>query len=163
MKRTAVYAGTFDPVTLGHVWMIEQGAKLFDQLIVAIGVNPDKRCTFSVEVRLELLRELAKRFPNVEADVFGNSFLVHYAQSVPAQFILRGIRNGGDYEFERVMRNINSDLACGVTTIFLMPPRDIAEVSSSMVKGLIGPEGWESVVKKYVPDNVFTKLLEVKK
>lgn len=163
MKRTAVYAGTFDPATFGHVWMIERGAELFDRLIVAIGVNPDKRCMFSVEDRQELLRASCKQFSNVEVGAFGNKFLIHYAQSVEAQFILRGIRNGGDYEFERVMRNINGDITSGITTIFLMPPRDIAEVSSSMVKGLIGPEGWEELVKKYVPDNVFKKLLGVKK
>jgi pantetheine-phosphate adenylyltransferase len=163
MKRIAVYAGTFDPITLGHSWMIEQGANLFDRLIVAIGVNPDKRCLFSVEDRLLLLRDSAQQFPNVEVDSFGNAFLIHYAQSVGAQFILRGIRNESDYEYERAMRNINGDLAGSVTTIFLMPPRDIAEVSSSMVKGLIGPEGWESIVEKYVSVHVLEKLLGVKK
>lgn len=161
MKKTAVYAGTFDPLTLGHSWMIEQGAELFDRLTIAIGVNPDKKCMLSVEDRLGLIRELGKQFPNVEADTYGNNFLITYAQSVRARFILRGIRSESDYEYERVMRNINGDLDSGITTIFLMPPRGIAEVSSSMVKGLIGPEGWESIVRKYVPDHVFQKLTEV--
>lgn len=161
MKKTAVYAGTFDPLTLGHVWMIERGAELFDRLIVAVGVNPVKQCKFSIEDRLDLLRELQKKFPNMEVDSFGNEFLVTYAQAVGAHFILRGIRNESDYLYERVMKSINADIDSNITTFFLMPPRDIAEVSSSMVKGLIGPEGWEQIIKKYVPSHVFEKLKEV--
>lgn len=72
--------------------------------------------------------------------------------------MLRGIRTESDYEYERTMRNINSDLNSGITTVFLMPPRGIAEVSSSMVKGLIGPEGWETIVRRYLPEPVFEKL-----
>jgi pantetheine-phosphate adenylyltransferase len=161
-EKLVVYAGTFDPLTIGHLWMIEQGAALSDKLIVAIGINPEKRCMFSVDERLEMLRQSVKQFPNVEVSSFTNQFLIAYAQSVGAQFVLRGIRTESDYEYERVMRNINGDLNSGITTIFLMPPRGIAEVSSSMVKGLIGPEGWETVVKGYLPEPVFEKLKEAR-
>ena len=160
-EKLAVYAGTFDPLTVGHLWMIEQGAALFDKLIVAIGINPEKRCMFSVDERLETLHRSVKQLTNVEVDSFVNQFLITYAQSVGAQFVLRGIRTESDYEYERVMRNINGDLSSGITTIFMMPPRGIAEVSSSMVKGLIGPEGWETVIKGYLPEPVFEKLKEV--
>lgn len=161
MKNTlAVYAGTFDPITVGHLWMIEQGAKLFDKLIVAIGVNPEKRCMFSLDDRLDMLQQSVQCFPGVEVRSFTNQFLINYARSVDAPFVLRGIRTESDYEYERVMRNVNGDLNDGVTTVFLMPPRSIAEVSSSMVKGLIGPEGWEAIVKRYVPEPVFEKLKE---
>jgi len=160
-EKLAVYAGTFDPLTIGHLWMIEQGAGMFDKLIVAVGVNPEKRCMFSVDDRLEMLRQSVKRFVNVEVSSFTNQFLIAYAQSVGARFVLRGIRTESDYEYERVMRNINGDLSGGITTVFLMPPRDIAEVSSSMVKGLVGPEGWETIVKGYLPEPVFEKLKEV--
>ncbi|MGB0776141.1 MAG: pantetheine-phosphate adenylyltransferase, partial [Akkermansiaceae bacterium] len=84
--------------------------------------------------------------------------LVDYAHEVKAGYILRGIRSSNDYEYERVMRHINSDMAPGITTTFLMPPRDIAELSSSMVKGLIGPEGWQTTVRRYVPAPVFEAL-----
>lgn len=158
----AVYAGTFDPLTVGHLWMIERGAELFDRLIVAIGINPEKKCLFSIESRLEMIYESTnKKLPNVEISTFTNQFLISYAQYVGAQFILRGIRNESDYEYERAMRNINSDLNSGITTIFLMPPREIVEVSSSMVKGLVGPEGWEKIASEYVPECVFKKLQEV--
>lgn len=160
-EKLAVYAGTFDPLTIGHLWMIKQGASLFSKLIVAIGINPEKHCMFSVDDRLEMLRQSVRQFPNVEICSFTNQFLIAYAQSVGAQFVLRGIRTASDYEYERVMRNINGDLNSGITTVFLMPPRGIAEVSSSMVKGLIGPEDWETIVRGYLPEPVFEKLKEV--
>ncbi len=159
-EQLCVYAGSFDPPTSGHLWMIEQGAELFDTLIVALGINPDKRYLFSIEDRLEMLRQSTTHLPNVGIERFTNQFLINFAKSVGARFILRGIRNESDYEQERMMRNVNGDLDLRVTTIFLMPPRAIAEVSSSLVKGLVGPEGWEDVVKSYVSPAAFQKLTE---
>jgi pantetheine-phosphate adenylyltransferase len=156
-----VYAGSFDPLTIGHLWMVEEGARLFEHLIVAVGVNPDKKQTFSVEERLEMLRESCQPFRNVSVAAFSNLYLIDYAESVGATHILRGIRSAGDYEFERTMRNINGDLDPTICTVLLMPPRDIAEVSSSMVKGLIGPSGWRNIVKKYVPPPVYRRLLKL--
>jgi pantetheine-phosphate adenylyltransferase len=160
-ENLAVYAGSFDPLTVGHLWMIEQGAGLFDRLIVAIGVNPEKRSLFSVEDRLTMIRKSTDRLPNVETEAFTNQFLIHYAKEKGAGYILRGIRSESDYEYERGMRNINSDLNSEITSVFLMPPRDIAEVSSSVVKGLVGPSGWEVIVKRYTPQPVFERILEV--
>ena len=157
-KRVGVYAGSFDPLTVGHLWMIEQGVRIFDELIVAIGVNPDKRATFSAEERLTMLRQSTARFKNLTVESFDYQFLIQYARSVGAQFILRGIRSESDYEYERVMRNINGDLNPKITTVFLMPPRGIAEVSSSMVRGLIGPKGWQTIVQSYVPPPVYRQL-----
>ncbi|MGO8752573.1 MAG: adenylyltransferase/cytidyltransferase family protein [Thermoguttaceae bacterium] len=77
-NRLAVYAGTFDPITVGHLWMIEQGALLFDTLIVAIGVNPEKHCMFSIDDRLNMLRRSVERFPNVEVRSFTNQFLITF-------------------------------------------------------------------------------------
>ncbi|GGY07478.1 phosphopantetheine adenylyltransferase [Paludibacterium paludis] len=158
MKR-AVYAGSFDPVTNGHLWMIREAVELFDELVVAVGVNPDKRCTFSVDERVELLRAVTRGFNKLKVDVFENQFLVNYAQSTGANYIVRGIRTASDYEYERTMRYINSDLQGDITTIFLMPPREYAEVSSTMVKGMVGPRGWEQVIRQYVPEPVYRKLV----
>lgn len=160
LRRVGVYAGSFDPLTVGHLWMIEQGGRLFDRLIVAIGVNPDKKYTFPLEERLVMLRESTKQFPNVSVASFSNRYLIDYAQLIRATHVLRGIRTESDYEFERTMRNINGDLGAGICTVFLMPPRGIAEVSSSMVKGLIGPVGWQKIVRKYVPEAVYRRLLK---
>jgi pantetheine-phosphate adenylyltransferase len=154
-----VYAGSFDPVTVGHLWMIEQGVLLFDRLVVAIGTNLEKRYTFTLDERLEMLRQSLKPFRNVSVVSFANRYLIDFAQSLGATHVLRGIRTESDYEYERTMRYINGDLGADICTVFLMPPRDIAEVSSSMVKGLVGPVGWQEVVRKYVPQPVYKQLL----
>jgi len=140
--------------------MVEQGVALFDRLVVAVGVNPDKRYTFALRDRLSMLRESLQRFRNLTVTSYSNLYLIHYAQKIGATHILRGIRSSSDHEYERTMRNINGDLDSGICTVFLMPSRDIAEVSSSMIKGLVGPEGWKRVVRKYVPVPVYRHLIE---
>lgn len=161
MKK-GVYAGSFDPPTNGHLWMIEQGSRLFDELVVAVGIHPDKReeYMFSVKERMEMLREIVKECDNVEVGNCGKQYLVNYAKSVGAEYVLRGIRTEGDYEYERVMRYINSDINPDIVTVFLMPPREIAEASSSFVKDMVGYEGWEEIIKKHVPEPVYEKFLE---
>ena len=140
--------------------MIEQGVKLFDRLVVAVGINPEKQYTFPLVDRLDMLRESLKQHRNVSVTSFSNRYLIDYAQSIKATHILRGIRSESDYEYERTMRNINGDLDPAICTVFLMPPRGIAEVSSSMVRGLVGPDGWQRVVRKYVPPPVYRRLLK---
>lgn len=158
MSTTAVYAGSFDPPTKGHVWMIERGARLFDRVIVAAAKNPEKQYSFSLDTRLGWLRRICSPFDNVEVADIRNKFLARYAHEVGAGHILRGIRDEEDYRYERGMRYINSDLNPDLTTVFLMPPRSLGQMSSSFVKGMVGPEGWEPIVKGYVPDCVFDDL-----
>lgn len=158
--RRAVYAGSFDPPTNGHLWMIREAVKLFDELVLAIGINPDKRSTFTVDERAQMLREITSDLPNLRVDSFGDQFLVDYAQSVGANYIVRGIRSASDYEYERTMRYINSDLHPEITTVLLLPPREFAEVSSTMVKGLIGPNGWEAIIRRYLPQPVYLKMID---
>jgi pantetheine-phosphate adenylyltransferase len=156
--RKAVYAGSFDPITLGHLWVIQQAAPLFEQLIIAIGVNPDKKTTFAIQDRLRFISEATAGIANCHIESFENKYLVDYANQVGARYIVRGIRNESDFTYERAMRHVNSDLRPEVLTVFLMPPREIAELSSSMVKGMVGPDGWESVVERCVPSCVFHAL-----
>ena len=157
--QTAVYAGSFDPPTNGHLWMISQGLALFDRLVVAIGQNPSKNYVFSTEERIDLLRSSIPSCERLTITHFDNRYLVDYAKEVGAEFILRGIRSPGDYEYERVMRHINSDMAPDINTVFLMPPREMAELSSSMVMGMVGPEGWGKTVRRYLPSPVFDALV----
>ena len=156
--QTAVYAGSFDPPTNGHLWMISQGLSLFDRVIVAIGQNPSKNYTFTTQERIDLLHASIPSCERLTITDFNNRYLVDYARELDAQFILRGIRSPQDYEYERVMRHINEDMAPEISTVFLMPPRDKAELSSSMVMGLIGPAGWHDTVRRYVPEPVFEAL-----
>lgn len=157
-QQSAVYAGSFDPPTCGHLWMIEAGAKLFENLTVAIGVNPSKRPTYRHEQRLQWLSEITKHLDNVTVTSFENLFLVHYAKQIGANVILRGMRDVNDYTYEQAMRHINSDLYPRITTVFLIPPRELIEVSSSTVRGMIGPVGWEAVVERYLPPAVFADI-----
>jgi len=154
-SRRGIYGGSFDPVTLGHLYMIEQGSRLFEELVVGVGTNPQKRYGFELEQRLEFLRVSTSAWKNVRIEPFTNEFLVHFARRVQAGYLLRGMRSSADYEFERTMRYVNSDLEPTLTTVFLMPPRELAEISSSFVKGLVGPHGWQDVVRRYVPACVF--------
>lgn len=154
----AVYAGSFDPPTNGHAWMIEQASKLFDRLVIAVARNPEKSYSYPLSTRLDWLRSMAEGLENVEIADIQNEFLAHYARRQGINYIVRGVRNTADYQYERAMRYVNSDLHPGVTSVFLMPPRELCEVSSSMVKGMIGPEGWEKVVEKLVPSSVFEQL-----
>jgi pantetheine-phosphate adenylyltransferase len=161
MNKKAVYAGAFDPMTNGHLWMIEKASQLFDVLVVAIGENHEKSYTFSVDERIEFLRATTMHLPNVEVVHFHNEFLVNFAKKIGAKFMVRGIRNAQDYEYEKVMRHINYDLNSEIETILLLPPRKFAEVSSSLIKGLVGSVGWESVVGQYVPPIVLNNLAQL--
>ena len=105
--HTAVYAGSFDPPTNGHLWMIQRGLELFDRLIVAIGTNPEKNYSFSVTERLELLEASVPSCERLSFSHFDNRYLVDYAKEQNAAYILRGVRTADDYEYERVMRHIN--------------------------------------------------------
>jgi pantetheine-phosphate adenylyltransferase len=155
----AIYAGSFDPLTNGHLWVIRQAMQLFDELIVAIGENPAKKCTFSLDERLDMLR-LSIPSGNVSFKHFTNRYLVDFAVEEKASFIVRGIRNSADFEYEKVIRHVNADIDPSVTTVFLIPPRELSEHSSSFVKALCGPENWQQLVGKMVPLPVFDKLIE---
>ena len=159
-QRHAVYAGSFDPPTNGHLWMIRKAYEMFDNLTIAVGVNPDKKSTFSVTERIEMLEEIVSDMPNIKVDFFDQKFLVNYAKSINANFVIRGIRSAADYEYERIMRYINADLQPEVSTVLLIPPREFAEVSSTMVKGMVGPDGWEDVIEKYLPSPVYKRMLD---
>jgi pantetheine-phosphate adenylyltransferase len=158
-NRIAVYAGTFDPVTVGHIWMIKTGSSIFDKLVVAVGTNPEKKCYFSLKDRIAMLKESISGYSNVTVDKYTNRFLIKYAESIGAKFILRGIRSTTDYEYEKSISYVNRHLNAEIVTVFLLPPREMIEISSSVVRGLIGPEGWEDVVSKYVPPSVLKRLM----
>ncbi len=161
MRRTCVYAASLDPITNGHLWLIGKGLSLFDHLIVAIGVNPAKRPAFDIDLRLDLVRRsLAEAgiTGSVEVDQFSGRYLVRYAESKGAGFLLRGIRTEADYGYERTLRHVNSDMKPEIESVFLMPPRELAEVSSSFVRDMVGPEGWEAAVSRYVTPCVLDAL-----
>ncbi len=130
--RIAVFPGTFDPVTNGHLDVIQRGRGLFDQLIVAVGHNPEKRHLFTQEERTAMMRELTADMDNVRVEPF-TGLTVHYARQVGAAAILRGIRNSSDLQFEFQVALTNRVVA-GVETLFIMTSVDFAFTSSSLIK-----------------------------
>lgn len=154
-----IYAGSYDPPTNGHLWMIMQGARLFSKFYVAVGQNSQKEYSFTLDERIQMLEEMCACLKNVEVVHFENKFLVKYAESIGVDYILRGIRNEKDYTYERSMRYVNGNMTDTIQTLFMMSPRNLVEVSSSLVKGLVGSDDWEQVVREYVPDTVYYKML----
>lgn len=153
-QRTAVYAGSFDPVTHGHLDVIRRGATLFDAVVVAIGHNVRKQRTLPLEVRLDLLRQVTADIPNVRVDVF-EGLLVDYCRRTGARAILRGLRAVTDFEFEFQTGLANMDMAPEVETVFLLTePRNIF-VSSSLVKE-IALNGGD--VTRYLPEPALIAL-----
>jgi len=131
---TAIYPGSFDPLTFGDVDIIERSTRLFDKVIVAILTNPQKAALFTVKERTELMHDILEpRFPNVEIDVF-EGLLVDYAKQKKAQVIVRGIRAISDYEYEFQMALMNRRLAPEIETVFMTPAEHYSYLSSRLVK-----------------------------
>jgi pantetheine-phosphate adenylyltransferase len=150
----AIYPGSFDPITNGHLDLIDRAARLFDRLIVAILSNESKEPVFSVEERIEMLREVVTGYPNVEVDSF-HGLLVDYAATRGATVIIRGIRAISDYEYELQMALMNRRLAPGIETVFLMASEDYSFISSRLVKEVISLGG---DISGLVPPPVEVKL-----
>ncbi len=133
----AIYPGTFDPPTNGHLDLIERGSRIFDELVVSILRNPEKEeALFSLAERREMLVELTKPFDNVRVDTFGG-LLVDYAMRVKASALLRGIRAISDYEYELQMALMNRKLDPALETVFMMPAEMYSYVSSRLVKEIV--------------------------
>ena len=151
---TAIYPGTFDPLTNGHLDLIERGSKIFDQLIVAVLVNAEKDPVFTLEERLEMLRQFTAKYDNVRIDTFGG-LLVDYAKQVNAKALLRGIRAISDYEYELQMALMNRRLHPEIETTFMMTGAEYSYLSSSIVKEIARLGG---NVEGLVPDIVRQRL-----
>jgi pantetheine-phosphate adenylyltransferase len=133
MPRVAVYTGTFDPVHLGHLDIIERGCRVFDRLVVAVGINPDKSPLLSVEERISLLKEVTAPFGNVEVMPF-SGLAVHFVREINATCMLRGLRTTSDMEYEFTMSLANMTLDSEIETVFLMAKDIYSHLSSSLLK-----------------------------
>ena len=155
-KIIAVYPGTFDPITYGHIDIIERASVIFDEVIVTIALNSSKKPLFTEEERKAMVLKAMKKFKNVRVDSF-NGLLVNYAKDVNASVIIRGLRAISDFEFEFQMSLTNRKLAPDVSTIFLMPNDKYTYLNSTLVKELAAFEG---KIDCFVPEFVVKKLKE---
>jgi pantetheine-phosphate adenylyltransferase len=153
--RIALYPGSFDPLTNGHVDIIQRGARLFDRIIVAILVNREKTPLFTATERVEIAREVFARQPNVEVDTF-DGLLVDYAQRRDASVIVRGLRAVSDFEYEMQMALMNRHLSPDLETVFMMPGEAYTYLSSRLVKEVFALGG---SVAGLVPPAVERRLL----
>lgn len=161
--KTGVVAGSFDPITNGHLWVIREALNLVDVLYVTVGQNPGKQGYFSIAEREHQIRM-------VLADVLWpddfhkirighcDGFLVQYASSVGADCIIRGIRNSTDFLYEQQLQAVNANIDPSISTIYIIPPNEHLECSSSVVRGLVGFNGWQEVVGKYVHPSIVEAL-----
>lgn len=154
--RTAIYPGSFDPLTNGHLDVIERAVKLFDRVVVAVAKNEEKQPLFSLDERLKLVREAIKHIPTAEADSF-DCLLVDYVNRRKAQAIVRGLRAISDFEFEFQLALMNRKLNENVETIFMMPKDTYTFLSSSIMKEIARLGG---DIQTFVPAHVRTALIE---
>ncbi|CAM1333541.1 pantetheine-phosphate adenylyltransferase [Tenacibaculum aestuariivivum] len=138
MKK-AVFPGSFDPITLGHVDIIERGITLFDELVIAIGVNADKKYMFSLEERKRFIEETFKDQPKIKVIIY-SGLTVKFCKEQNAEFILRGLRNPGDFEFEKAIAHTNRKLS-EIETVFLLTSSGKSYISSSIVRDVIRNKG----------------------
>lgn len=161
-KVIALYPGTFDPVTYGHIDIIERASQFFEKLIVTVAVNPNKIPLFSEEERKDMLVRSVRKFSNVEVDVF-KGLVVDYARLKKASVVIRGLRAVSDFEYEFQMSLTNRKLAPEISTIFMMPNEKYTYLNSSLVRELIY---YGANVSDFVPPYVirlYKKKIEKKK
>jgi pantetheine-phosphate adenylyltransferase len=150
----AVYAGSFDPVTYGHLDLIERASKLFSEVVMAIGVHPTRKPLFTLEERVAMLKDVTKGLENVRVEFF-EGLLIHYCQRVGARAVVRGLRAVTDFEYELQIAHANADMAPDIDTLFLPTRANYGFVSASLVREIASHHG---DVSKYAPPGVCVAL-----
>ncbi len=146
MKKIAIFPGTFDPFTTGHLSLVQRGLKLVDEIIIAIGVNPNKKTFFSLEDRIKMISQLFQNNPRIKVFSY-NGLTVDFAKEVDANFILRGIRSVNDFEYEKNIADVNRKIS-GIETFVLYTEPEHTHISSSIVRELLS---YGKNVDEFVP------------
>ena len=143
----AVFPGSFDPITLGHVNLVERALPLFDKIIVSVGVNSQKKALFSLDKRMDWLKKTFQDQEKVEITMF-EGLTVNYCQSIGAKFLLRGLRNASDFDYEKTISQLNNIIGDNIETVFLISRPEYSHISSTIVREIIRGH---ADVKKFVP------------
>jgi pantetheine-phosphate adenylyltransferase len=152
--QVAIYAGSFDPPTYGHLDLVDRAAKLFPKVVVALGIHPTRQPAFSVEERLELMGKLCAPYSNVEVDSF-DGLLIEYGKRIGARVIVRGLRAATDFEYELQIAHANADLRPEIDTVFLPTRTNYGFISASLVREIASHGG---DVSRYAPPEVCLAL-----
>jgi pantetheine-phosphate adenylyltransferase len=150
MSKVAVFPGSFDPITIGHLALVKRALPLFDKIIVAIGENSQKRFLFSLDQRITWLNEVFAEEPKVEVDFFEN-LTAHYCQKIGAQYLLRGLRNASDFDYEKTISQMNTIVGNGIETIFLISQPEHSHISSTIVREVIK---WGGDASPFIPEGL---------
>lgn len=166
--KIGIVSGSFDPITLGHTWVIERALDIVDSIVVAIATNPTKKYLFDDATRMKLvectMREILtkEQLLRVTVDFIpSNELIVSYASEIGAKFIFRGLRSATDLEYENQLNLLQKKIAPDIETIFLLTPRELIEISSSLIKSALSLREWERVAAPYVSKCVLEKLKEI--
>lgn len=139
-KKICVFPGSFDPITSGHVDLVRRALPLFDKIIVAIGINNKKQYLFSLEKRIFWLKEVFKEYPQVEIDSF-EGLTVNYCNYSGARYLLRGLRNASDFDYEKTISQLNHIIGKDLETVFLISKPEFSHISSTIVREIITGKG----------------------
>ncbi len=153
MTKTAIFPGSFSPFTIGHQSIVERALLLFDKIIISVGINSEKQQHFSVEERMKWIQEIYKDNPKIEVKKY-TGLTVEFCKKENAHFLLRGLRNSHDFEFEKDMAQMNKDLNPNIETIFIITSPEISHISSSTIRDIIKNKG---DVSKFIPKEVNLK------
>ena len=158
MMKIAIYPGSFDPITNGHLDVLKTSAGIFDRVIIAVARNPEKTGFLTVEERVKLIKESVKHIKNVEVDFF-DGLTIEYARKMGAEVLIRGLRAVSDFEYEMQLSQTNSALAADIQTVFLITKPEYNFISSSTVREILMNKG---DISKFVPKPVFEYLTNSK-
>jgi pantetheine-phosphate adenylyltransferase len=153
--KTAVFPGSFDPITLGHVNLVERALPLFDRIVVAVGENSQKRYLFDLDKRLDSLRAVFAAQDRVEVDSF-DGLTAHYCQRIGARYLIRGLRNGSDFDYEKTISQLNTIVGDGIETVFFISPPAYSHISSTIVREIIKGGG---NARPFIPEQLVGLLV----
>jgi pantetheine-phosphate adenylyltransferase len=150
MQRIAIFPGSFDPITIGHVDIIKRALPLFDKIIISVGLNSEKKYFFSLEKRIQWIQKVFIKNPKIEVKSY-NKLTVEFAKDSNARFLIRGLRNISDFEFEKTMAHANSELNPSIESVFLLTKPKYSFITSTLVRDTIRNDG---DYRKFVPNQV---------
>lgn len=156
------FTGSFDPITKGHLWVVQEGLEIAEKVILMIAVNPNKKYMFSEQERKEMIFKSLVEYgieDRVEIVISKNEYVAQSAVNLDCHYLIRGIRSSMDFDYESLIQKANTEILGGAKTIFVMPPRDLESVSSSFIKNLLGPVGWHWNIKKFITNAVYDALI----